>query len=141
MKPAFRWQTYCLLFLLVVSLALFYVGRHDLDGRYQAYLRSDEQVRAAREQCEQLRRDLETARQRVEHLGNDPLEIEAAIRRTKNLVREGEKVYRIKQVPNGAHGEAETRLGGDEQHRAPLEYSGRATPEMKGPAPEVSPEN
>ena len=123
MKPMFRWQTYCLVFLLVVSLALFYVVRRDLDGRYQAYLRSDAQVRAAREQCEQLRRDLESARQRVEHLGNDPLEIEAAIRRTKNLVREGEKIYRIKQVPNGAHAEAETRPGGNGQHRAPEDES------------------
>ena len=34
-------------------------------------------------------------RQRVDHLVNDPVEMEAEVRRSKNRVREGETIYRI----------------------------------------------
>ena len=60
------------------------------------------QIRAAKEQCQALEQEIQTSRDRVEHLNNDPYEIEAAIRHKKGLVREGEKVYRIEQTPNKA---------------------------------------
>lgn len=100
MRSLSTWRTYCLVFFLVFALALFYVCRRDLYGLYQDYLSSEDRVRAGHEQCDTLERELDAARQRVEHLGNDPVEIEAAIRRTKNLVREGEKVYRIRAIPS-----------------------------------------
>ncbi|NLT59368.1 MAG: hypothetical protein GXX88_01940, partial [Candidatus Hydrogenedentes bacterium] len=36
---------------------------------------------------------------KVEHLDGDAVEMEAAIRRNKNLVREGETIYRVELPP------------------------------------------
>ena len=88
-----------LILLLVVVLTALYVQRHNLVDRYASYKQGVEQVREAEQQCTALKAAIDASRQRVEHLGNDPLEIEAAIRRGKDLVRSGETVFRIQVLP------------------------------------------
>jgi cell division protein FtsB len=94
-----RFARYFLVALLAVLLAALYAGRRNLLGRYFEHQRQQEQVDAARKQCEDLRKEIDSSGRRVDNLGSDPLEIEAAIRRSKDLVREGEKIYRIEVDP------------------------------------------
>jgi len=83
----------------VVGLALAYAARRDLRGRYAAHQQSEDTVRQAGQQVEMLEEQLHQSRQRVEDLSTDPVEMEAAIRRIKRRVREGETVYRVEEAP------------------------------------------
>ena len=89
-----RWYFLCLL-ALIGALAL-HAQHSDFYGLYFEY-------KASQERAQTLELDLskaETERvfldRQVEHLNTSPLEMEAAIRRTKSLVRAGEIVYRVK---------------------------------------------
>ena len=88
-----------LVLLLVAALTVLYVQRRDLPRRYMDYQKSAEELAQARQSCAELEGKIEASRQRAEHLGSDPTEIEAAIRRSKDLVREGETVFRIEKAP------------------------------------------
>ena len=88
-----------LILLLVAALTAFYVQRRDLPRRYMEYQKSAGDLAQAQQSCAELEDKIEASRQRAEHLGNDPTEIEAAIRRSKDLVREGETVFRIEKAP------------------------------------------
>ncbi len=90
---------YCLALATVVLLALGYAERRDLYGRYLEHLDTEEDIRHGTERREALRNTVEETGQRVRFLNEDPLEIEAALRNNKNLVREGETIYRIKLIP------------------------------------------
>lgn len=90
---------YFLVVLLAVLLATLYAGRRNLLGRYIDHEKRQEQLDAAQKQCDDLRKEIDASGRRVSNLGSDPLEIEAAIRRSKDLVREGEKIYRIEVDP------------------------------------------
>jgi cell division protein FtsB len=92
---------YWLILLLVGALSLLYAERRNLYARYLEHEQTIGRVRGGREQCDTLKNEIESSRQRVEHLGTDPAEIEAAIRRNKDLVREGEKGYRIEKAQDG----------------------------------------
>jgi len=88
-----------LILLLVAALTALYVQRRDLPQRYMDYQKSAEELAQARQSCAELEGKIEASRQRAEHLGSDPTEIEAAIRRSKDLVRKGETVFRIEKAP------------------------------------------
>jgi len=90
---------YWLILLLVAGLTALYADRRDLYDRYQVFLDDQQKIQAAQNQCGALQAQIDDARRLVEHLGSDPLEIEDAIRRNKNLVREGETIYRIQPPP------------------------------------------
>lgn len=84
----------------VIALLGLYVQRRDLEGLYLKYLgsrsaveRFESQIAAEKAEEERLSRSVE----RLER--DDPVEIEAAIRENKGLVRPGEKVYRIEMEP------------------------------------------
>lgn len=104
MGPSSKIRTFWLVAPLVVALTMLYADRRDLGARRQEYLDSKERVLRGHEQCDELQKDLDAVRQHVEDLANDPSKIEEVIRRTKNLVREGEKVYRIQKAPGGSKG-------------------------------------
>jgi len=90
---------YVLVLVLVALATLWYVERRNLIGRYMDHQNREGQIRAAVEHGQALEQKIQASRDHVEHLNNDPYEIEAAVRHKKGLVREGEKVYRIEQVP------------------------------------------
>ena len=90
---------YWLILLVTAVLTLLYVERRNLYARYREHVDMEMSVKQTQEQCERLEREAETARQHIQNLGTDPIEIEAAIRRSKDLVREGEKIYRIQEAP------------------------------------------
>lgn len=86
---------YWLALALVCALALVYIQRHDLKGRYKAYQETMETVSQQEQEVETLRTAVGNARDRVAGMDSDPLEQEATIRRVKGLVRDGEIVYRV----------------------------------------------
>ncbi|MCX5758152.1 MAG: septum formation initiator family protein [Candidatus Hydrogenedentes bacterium] len=90
---------FVLALVLVTSMTLWYVGGRKLVERYSQHQQVQQQTQAAKEQSQRLEKEIGSTRERIEHLGSDPMEIEAAIRRSKELVREGEKIYRIEKAP------------------------------------------
>ncbi|MCP4641464.1 MAG: septum formation initiator family protein [bacterium] len=107
---------YWLSLVVVCALAAGYAYHRDLYGLYLYCRSSEDQVLQLDRELRGLEQDEARLQRRVKGLDNDPVEIEAAIRRNKNLVREGEKVYRIELEPDSApraeqreHPEADTR--------------------------------
>ena len=99
MRTGRRWYWLCLV-SVVLALAV-YTLRRDVYGLYLDYKASGERV-------ETLERDLRSAaaaraslEKQVEYLNSSPLEMEAAIRRSKSLVRAGEIVFRV-ELPEDA---------------------------------------
>lgn len=90
---------YWLVLVLVTAMTVLYVQRRDLPRRYLDYEQGMAELAEAQRQCAELESKIETSRQHAENLGSDPVEIEAAIRRSKHLVREGETVFRIEEAP------------------------------------------
>jgi cell division protein FtsB len=89
---------YLLGLAVTAALVVGYAGLRDLYGRYADYRRNEGEVRALEREIEQLKQTAQELGERKEGLGTNPVEMEAAIRRTKNLVRPGEKVYRVEQT-------------------------------------------
>ena len=110
---------YLLVVVLAVLLAALYAGRRNLPGRYIEHEERQGQLDAARKECEDLRKEIDASERRVNNLGSDPLEIEAAIRRSKDLVREGEKIYRIEVDPAKAAPQADAGSPGKAAPQAP----------------------
>jgi len=88
---------YWLTLALVTALALAYVHFRDLGGRYQDYRRTEATVAAQRQQVELLRKTVADEERRALGMDTDPLEREAAIRRVKRLVRDGEIIFRVEE--------------------------------------------
>ncbi len=86
---------YILAFIGCAALAAAYAVQRDIHGRYEAQRQHRQAVDAARQQVESLERELVQHKERVEGLDHDPVEIEASVRRVRQLVRPGETVYRI----------------------------------------------
>ncbi len=86
--------------------------------RYRAYRQSGEQVAAAKQQLEALEAARKQAEDRVNQLQADPVEVEAAIRRIKGLIRPGEMVFRLKE-----HRPAQTETPGSESETHRTEWS------------------
>lgn len=80
--------------VLCITLAA-YVRHRDLLGDYAAHEESVRLVEDRQRDLGRLRQREEALQERVDGLGDDPVEMEAAIRRSKNLIREGERIYRI----------------------------------------------
>ena len=97
-----NWRTYVLVLILAVALTVLYAERRGLNARRLQLRQSMEHVRKGHEACEVLDREIARKRELVEDLKNNPEEIEDAIRATQDLVREGEKIYRFKRLPDGA---------------------------------------
>jgi cell division protein FtsB len=87
-----------LTFLVITGLTVGYVVHRDLAGQYNFYKENEEYVRTMREQLSILTAEEQRLQQRVEGLTSDPVEVEADIRRSKGLVRPGERIVRIETV-------------------------------------------
>ncbi len=110
------------LFYLLVTALLFaaaygYAKGRDLEARYAGHLEDKANVQAAEETLEAVDHDLERTRRKVAGLEDDPLEIEATIRKISRGVRDGETVYTLDGFPDTV-AEAEKLVGrtGDTSH-------------------------
>jgi cell division protein FtsB len=102
-------------FVIALAVSLVWLWQRDLIGRYHEWHQREDALRAVRSEARQFAEDLEAARQRVRQLDRDPLEMEAAIRRIRRLVRPGETIYRIE----------DTSAAGDEISPEPAERNGQ----------------
>jgi cell division protein FtsB len=83
----------------LVSAAYWYVGYRDLPGLYNAYKKGEQEAVNLRQALEADTAQAEELEAHVAGLDGDPVELEAAVRKNKNVVREGEIIYRIELVP------------------------------------------
>tara|TARA_R110001592_G_scaffold123537_6_gene331532 strand:+ start:1085 stop:1381 length:297 start_codon:yes stop_codon:yes gene_type:complete len=88
---------YWLTLALVTALALVYVQRRDIQGRYATYRRTMDTVQEQKQQVSTLRETVASEQRRAKGMDTDPLEQEATIRRVKRLVREGEIIFRVEE--------------------------------------------
>lgn len=93
---------YLLALGLAIVLALAYIAHRDLFGRYEEYQQGEAAVEAAQKKSQDLEEELRQLDERVKALNQNSLEMEAAIRRIKRLVRDGETVYRLEEAPETA---------------------------------------
>lgn len=100
MRHKSRWL-YWISFILVALLLAVYVERRDLWGRFEKYRQDRNEIRALQSQLGSLVKEEQRRKGHVANLGTNPIEIEAAIRRSKHLVRPGETIYRV-ETPDGA---------------------------------------
>ena len=92
---------YWLALVLIAVLLVVYVQRRDFFGLFQDYRQSEEKVESMHGQLEVLQAEEAELKIRVENLNDDPLELEAAIRRSKSLVRDGETIFRVELLEDG----------------------------------------
>jgi cell division protein FtsB len=88
-----KWYWAALLLLVLATWA--YMDQRGLNDRIEAAHFSQEQVEALRDELRAAEATMSRLEARVEHLHGDPVEMEAAVRRNKNLVREGETRFRV----------------------------------------------
>lgn len=81
--------------ILAVGLLSIYVQRRGLFDLYHSYVDSRETVSSLEGRLEASESERAKLQSEIEHLDNDPLEMEAAIRGSKRYVREGETVFRV----------------------------------------------
>ncbi len=86
---------YWLLLALLAAFLVVYVDKRGLHAHYQAWRASEASVEALRRDLGEAEARVNALEARVEDMNDDPVEQEAAMRRNKNLVREGETVYRV----------------------------------------------
>jgi cell division protein FtsB len=86
---------YLLALLALVGGLVYYVHERDLESLHVQYQQTGQQVEALRKQVENRKIEEKRLQQRARDLQSDPVEMEAAIRQRKNLVRKGETVYRV----------------------------------------------
>ncbi|MEK7794993.1 MAG: septum formation initiator family protein [Candidatus Hydrogenedentota bacterium] len=86
---------YWLALAFILGAVVFYAQQHDVFGLYDQYQESERAVQELDERLSAATAEEAVSREHVEHLERDPLEIEAAIRDGKGLVRDGETIYRV----------------------------------------------
>lgn len=84
----------CALVALVVCAGV-YVERRDVVSLRVEHIEAAENVSHAETRLAEMQAEAAELERRVEYLRSDPVELEAAIRAEKKLVREGERIYRI----------------------------------------------
>ena len=89
---------YWLALVVLAGLTAAYVHHRDLAGRYEEFKQSEQRVRALHEERRALEAERGSLERRVQHLDGDPVELEATIRRNRNMVRDGETIFRIEEV-------------------------------------------
>lgn len=93
-----RGRYWLVLALFLGGLAV-YATQHDVLALHAGYQHSGQEVHDLEARLESLEAEEQALRDNVSGLGDDPLELEAAIRDSKGLVREGETIYRV-QLPD-----------------------------------------
>lgn len=92
------WAAVAACALLMVGIARY----HGLTDLFKEYRYSENEVRVLESRLESLQDDAAHLERNVEGLHDDPLAMEAEIRRSKGFVRDGERIYRIQRPADSA---------------------------------------
>lgn len=106
--PERRRRWFWLALVVLVGLLAAYVQRRDLYRLHGNYVESEDEVERLHTRLEVLNQEEAELDKRVDGLDSDPLEMEAAIRRSKNLVRQGETIYRVELPEDRANTRTQT---------------------------------
>lgn len=87
---------YWLALALAAGALVYYAHERDVYGQYLTYQEAMRTVELRVGELKALGEREEKLVRHVDGLDSDPLEMEAAIRRSKHLIREGEHVYRVR---------------------------------------------
>lgn len=85
---------------MMVGIVAGYAYHRDFASLYTKYCESRANVQQLRESVRRAQALEEELARKVDRLGHDVVEMEAAIRRNKELVREGETIYRVELPPD-----------------------------------------
>lgn len=85
--------------VLVLAISIGYYHQRNIQQRYDEFKENQKALENIRDEVNALRVRVEEARARVERMENDPLEIEAAIRRDRRMTRDGEIIFHIEGAP------------------------------------------
>ena len=88
---------YWLMLIVLTGALLAYAQQRNLWYRYIEHKENGEQENMFLERLDSLKLKESKLNSKIKKLNSDPLEKEAVIRHNKGLVRQGEKIYRIKQ--------------------------------------------
>ena len=106
MSVRFPWRipflgavTYAVLLGLLGSGAYWYVGYRDLPGLYNVYRNGELEAESAQRVLQEEKAKADELEAHVAGLDSDPVELEAAMRRNKNVVREHETIHRFQLSP------------------------------------------
>jgi cell division protein FtsB len=95
--PAHRrtpfWYRWALVAL--IAMAGLYIERRELVRVHLEYRESAGKAERLESRLADLEAEAAALERRVEYLQSDPVELEAAVRAEKKLLREGETIYRI----------------------------------------------
>lgn len=80
---------------LVAAVGYGYAKQRNIHGRYLEFHNNEKQIEEVRVEIKELEKRVRAAKQRVENMESDPVEIEATIRRVRKLTRDGEVVFHI----------------------------------------------
>jgi len=81
--------------VVVVGVCAAYVYHRDLARAWDKLRASEKSVEGLRQEQTDLQNQVDTLKDSVSGLSSDPVEVETSVRRNKNLVRQGERIYRI----------------------------------------------
>lgn len=91
---------YLLGIVLVGSVAYGYYHQRNIHARYLEFQENEKQIDAVRQDIESLKERVDQVKIRVQNMENDPVEIEATIRRIRRLTRDGEVIFHVEEVPS-----------------------------------------
>ncbi len=86
---------------VLISATYWYVGYRDLPGLYNVYWNGELETENLQRVLLEEEAKAETLEAHVAGLDSDPVELEAAMRRNKNVVRKGERISRFELEPTG----------------------------------------
>jgi len=93
---------YVMVLAASVAMSVMYLEHRQLLERYEKYQQREAGIEAGRAQIADIEAALAAERAEAANLESNPLEVEAAIRRIKRGVRDGEMVYHVEGLPMGA---------------------------------------
>ncbi|GEM_PF-843164 len=101
---------YMMVVVAVTGIVCAYAFHRDLLSLYNKYCEREAAVQRLRQSVREAQALEDDLSRRVDGLDHDAVEMEAAIRRNKELIREGETIYRVELPPEiGAGGTARSQ--------------------------------
>ncbi|NIA14128.1 MAG: hypothetical protein GWP08_08605 [Nitrospiraceae bacterium] len=89
---------YWLVLLLVVAATVSYAHRRNLVERYFGGQARQQEIQEQEWLLSALKKEVSASSEHVVHLDDDPFALESEGRSNRDLVREGETIYRIQEM-------------------------------------------
>lgn len=88
--------------VLVIAVAYGYYQQRNIHGRYLDLKRNQSALEKIKSEVNELEARVNSAKATLQRLKEDPLEIEAAIRKERRMARDGEIIFHIESPPQNS---------------------------------------